>query len=130
MDTLFEWKSFNRFIINQDTISYMIYNLLITIMCISSSFFYAYLSAFGIPQEGSFNSSVDLFYILVFSVDTALRFFINDFKNDNSKSKDIKKIALNYIKDGFFFDFITTVPFIRILDGKFESFLVLTLMGH
>jgi hypothetical protein len=42
----------------------------------------------------------------------------------------LKEIALAYLKGGFFFDFVTTVPFIRFLDGKFESILVIALMSH
>lgn len=42
----------------------------------------------------------------------------------------MKEIALSYVKGGFIFDIITTVPFVRILDGKFESVLVIALMSH
>jgi len=59
-----------------------------------------------------------------------LRFFINDFELDSPHSEDLKEIAYAYLKGGFFFDFITTVPFIRFLDGKFESTLVIALMSH
>jgi hypothetical protein len=86
-------------------------------MCIYSSFFYAYLGAFGIPKSDSSSNQVDKFFIIIFSVDTCLRFFINDFELDSIHSEDLKEIAYAYIKGGFFFDFITTVPFIRFLDG-------------
>ena len=95
----------------------MIYNLFITVLCIYSSFFYAYLSAFGIPGEDSSSNWVDKFFIITFSLDTCLRFFINDFELDSTHSEDLKEIALAYVKGGFFFDFVTTVPFIRFLDG-------------
>jgi hypothetical protein len=49
---------------------------------------------------------IDIFFI----VDIGLQ-FVTDYYDENSKVKDLKKIAVNYLKNAFFFDLIASIPF-------------------
>ena len=70
----------NCLIIKQDNWVYIIYNLIQAVICIFSSFMYAYIAAFGITNHtyGEFNhlNMYDIIFTIVFAFDIMLRFVI------------------------------------------------------
>ena len=107
-------------IIRQDNFFYIIYNFLMALICIISSFMYAYLSAFGKMYENydlfeSINF-YDIIFSISFSIDMIIRFFIAYEDQNKKQILKFQEIAMNYLKHDFVFDLLTVVPIVRILD--------------
>lgn len=85
------------------------------ISCIVSSYLYAYMGTFG----GNSLSPVGDNCIQVFNIVFILSIIINfstEYKPDGISKpiRDIKKIALRYLNNGFIMDFLMVLPFYDI----------------
>lgn len=87
-----------------------------------STFTATYLACFGFPENNK------IFFILyysiecMFAIDIVLSFFtqyIND--EDNKPVRDLKIIALKYMKSAFVVDAIATFPFHLLLRSRFTG---------
>ena len=81
-------------------------------LCIISSFNYAYLSAFRMHDE--LNPSINRLWILyevIFFADIVMQ-FLKEFNSEttNLPVRDLEKIAWNYLENGFVTDFIALIP--------------------
>lgn len=87
-----------------------VWTLVNAIICIFSSFQYAFQTAFGEPQKGTFYYILDVIFEWVFISDSLLQFFVG-YQDEKTKMevRNILKIAKNYLKERAFFDFITCV---------------------
>lgn len=89
----------------------------ITLICIISAYIYMFIAAFNIPEKNSTNDYLDSVFNGVFLIDCGLRFFV-DYK-DRKLDQTIRKqpeLAMNYLRTDLFYDSITTVPFVRIIN--------------
>jgi hypothetical protein len=81
------------------------YNFLIILACIVSSFIYCYLGAFGVPQNRSSLWWMDIIFEVIFGVDILVNFCL-EYRPENSlkMERDWRKIAERYAKGLFLFD--------------------------
>jgi len=114
-------KIFDKLIISRTGIFYTIWNFIIAILCVYSSLFYLELAAFGAPSKEDTDETLDIFFILIFFVDLLVRLNLDYYdKVKEITVRDQPKVALNYLRTNFFFDFITTIPFVRIFQAIYE----------
>jgi len=90
---------------------------------LTSSYFYAYIAAFGVPKTNSNLFYTNLFYEGIFSLQILLE-FITDYRPQGTFSKpvrDLSKISSRYLKGGFIYDFIPLIPLDNIIKiGGYE----------
>ena len=83
---------------------------------------YSYISAFGKPEivKGKFSiiDFFDILFTIFFTVDIGLRFLITYHDKYNKKITTVKEIAYNYMKYELVYDFLTTVPLMRIIQPE------------
>ena len=109
----------DRIIIHSECYPFAVWQFVISILCIVSSFFYVKLAAFGPPDRYDNEDYMDLTFIIAFLIDMLISFNLDYY--DKTKEMYIRthpKVALNYLKSGFLFDFVTTIPLVRL----FQSF--------
>ena len=81
-------------------------------MCIISSFNYAYIAAFRLHPDLSENIlGLYIFYETIFFIDMVLQFF-KEFTSETSSIpvRNLEKISMNYLQNGFAYDFIAILP--------------------
>lgn len=74
-----------------------------------------YISAFGVNKL--FMENIDIMLNGIFMIDMILRFFVDYY--DKIREETIKsqpKLAMHYFKGEFLYDFVATLPFIRIIN--------------
>ena len=81
------------------------------IMCVVSSYFYAYMAAFKAPKPGDYLFHIMIVFECLFAVDIFLK-FLKSFTKDGETMPtiDLAKIAQRYLKGQFLLDFIPLVP--------------------
>ena len=93
--------------------------MLVIIVCIASSFVYAFLAAFYITKEGTPLRALEIFFEVVCGIDILVKFIL-EYKPDDSifMVRDLYKIAVNYVKTAFIYDLLPMIPFHIIFDGE------------
>lgn len=92
---------------------YHIFEVLITMLCLVSSYIYAYIAAFRLHQDMN-QTAYKLSYIFetMFLIDLILNFFV-EYQPEDSKHpvRDMSKIAVHYLQGEFKMDAIPLIPF-------------------
>lgn len=99
-------------IIYQEEPLYRVWELIVILSCIASSYMYMYLAAFSVPEPGSTFYILDYFILTpIFGIDIIVQFLL-DFKPEDSytRVRDIFEIAKRYLRNQFLFDFIPMLP--------------------
>ena len=112
---------FEKLVISPDMIGKRVFSFAITILALISTFLATYLACFGFPAHNGF---FVLYYSMecMFAIDIVLCFFTQFVDEENNKPvRDLKSIALRYIKAGFLFDCLATLPFHIILLKRFDD---------
>jgi hypothetical protein len=112
---------FDKLVISPEMIGKRVFSFIITILALISTFLATYLACFGFPDRKSF---FVLYYAMecMFAIDIALCFFTQYLDEENNKPvRDLKSIALRYIKAGFLFDSLATFPFHIVLLSRFNN---------
>jgi len=114
--------TFDKFVIAPEQNGRRVFTFFIIILSLFSTFSAAYFACFGFPSDSRF--FFISFYAMegMFAIDIILCFFtqyVDD--EDNKPIRDLKKIALKYLKTGFPLDALATVPFPLILQSKFDE---------
>lgn len=106
-------KGFSDFIIISELNPlFQIFQVFITVLCLMSSYVYAYIAAFRLHND--MNESVyklNYFFETMFLIDCILTFFV-EYQPEDSKYpvRDMSKIAINYLQGAFKFDVIPLIP--------------------
>lgn len=91
---------------------YHLFEVLITMLCLVSSYIYAYIAAFRLHQDMN-QTAYKLSYIFetMFFIDLILNFFV-EYQPEDSKYpvRDMSKIAVNYLQGEFKMDAIPLIP--------------------
>jgi ABC-type uncharacterized transport system permease subunit len=111
----------DKIVISQDNMFKRAFSGVIILLALVSTFLATYLACFGFPQAKEFY----VFYYIVeclFLLDILLC-FITQYQDeeDNKPVREIKLIAIKYLKSGFVFDALATFPFHLALQPKFED---------
>ena len=84
---------------------FIMYNFLIILACIVSSFMYCYLAAFGVPDHGSGMWWIDIMFEAIFGFDILVNFCLEYRPVDSLKmERDWRKIAERYARGLLMFD--------------------------
>jgi hypothetical protein len=88
-------------------------------ICIISSYIYAYITAFRIPKPGSSMAILDIVFDIIFAMDMCVQFLL-EFKPEDqyNKVRDLTEIAKRYIKGQFAIDVIALIPFSSFFNGQ------------
>lgn len=99
-------------IIHQEGNFYRIWELIVILSCIISSYAYMYLAAFGEPTPNSFLYILDYIFLGIFGIDIIIQFLL-DYKPEDSyvRVRELILIAKKYLHTQFLFDFIPMIPF-------------------
>jgi len=73
----------DRFVISEYNKFYLFWRGLYIASCLTSSYFYAFIAAFGKPEMGSFLEIVDDIYEVIFIISFILCFLV-DYKEDGA----------------------------------------------
>ena len=91
---------------------FVVEHMIYVIACLISPYMYAWFAVFGAAEEGStvfyFAIGIELFFLLniIFS------FFVEfEVEGKVLPVRDLGKIAENYLKGHFMFDFLPVIPF-------------------
>ena len=98
-------------VFSEDNFFYQIFSICISFICLFSSYYYIYLTAFrNLNLKASMIVWTYIFEIMFF-VHMILQFF-KEIKSDYSAKaiRNVKIIAKNYLKKEFIWDFIPLVP--------------------
>ena len=135
-----------RIVISDENKAYKFWVILNMIMCIISSYFYAYMAAFKKPVPGDNLHHLMLAFEFFFFTDMTLKFLKSYTKDGETvPTIDLGKIARRYLRGNFALDFIPLIPIpsifnfhghqhmyiikcIRIING-FSLFNVRKMMG-
>lgn len=119
------WK---YFIVGEQSAFSAVWAFFDIICCISSSYLYAYIAAFGMKDFGytkkdpighdqeEFFISVEITFEIIFML-SIIKQFLTEYtpEGETIPVRDLQKIAKRYIKDGFLLDFICVLPISRML---------------
>jgi len=91
---------------------------LIIICCITSSYMYAYLGAFGAKASTPLIEGLSVFFDIVFALDI-LRKFLSQYSEKGSSLpvKDHTKIRQKYMREDFWSDFVVWLPVYPMIEG-------------
>ena len=83
--------------------------------CLISSYYYAMISCLDHMDTTSWV----IYFETVFAISLVLNFFV-EYYHDGSTipTREMKKIAIRYLKGGFFLDFLPLIPFASFIDLK------------
>lgn len=99
-------------VISQSNKVYVVFNLFDRILCMISTYVYAYISAFRLHSHISkqiFNTYI--FFEIVFFISMISRFFVEFTQSSNGvPCRELKMIVVNYLKGDFKIDFICILP--------------------
>ena len=120
------------FIISQKNKPYQLFEMFVSLLCMLSSFNYAYLAAFRMHKElNETIMSIWILYELIFFLDIILQFLL-EFTSETSSIpvRDLEKIAWNYIYNGFVTDFIAIIPLqiIQLKNNRQNLFFLIKLI--
>jgi hypothetical protein len=108
-------------VISPDNVVKRVFSFVIILLALISTFLATYLACFGFPESKGFL----LFYYIIeslFLLDILLCFITQYSDEENNKPvREIKLIAIKYIKSGFVFDALATIPFHLLMRAKFED---------
>ena len=91
---------------------YQCWKIFVVLTCIVSSYIYASVAAFKIPDSDSPIHYVNLSFEVIFMIDMCVQFVLEYKPEDQfNKVRDIAKISKRYIKTRFLFDSLAIVPF-------------------
>lgn len=80
--------------------------------CIVSSYIYASVAAFKIPETNSATNYLIVSFEVIFVIDMGVQFVLEYKPEDQyNKVRDITKISKRYLKTRFLFDCLAVVPF-------------------
>ena len=108
-------------ILDKNSLFCLMWNFLEVISCIISTYMYGYMAAFGMYNSDMTENHdlrvMDIFFFVVFTISIIMNFF-RDFipEGETTSSKDLKKIAIRYLKGDFLLDFIAWIPFQFLFD--------------
>lgn len=108
-----------QIIISDENRLYKLWVVFNMIMCVVSSYFYAYMAAFKAPKPGDDLHHIMIFFECMFAVDIILK-FLKSFTKDGETMPtiDLAKIAQRYLKGQFALDFIPLIPLFSIFTFK------------
>jgi len=91
---------------------------MVIMFCIISSYIYAYITAFRIPEKGGSMANLDIAFDIIFAMDMCVQFLL-EFKPEDqyNKVRDLTEIAKRYIKGQFAIDVIALIPFSSFFTG-------------
>jgi len=100
----------DRFVISPDTRYKQMFNIVIIFLSLLSTISAAYFACFGFIEQPLF-VALEIIMESFFLVDIFLNFLLQ-YKDDEEFKpvKDLKKIAIRYLKRFFIIDFLATVP--------------------
>ena len=107
-------------VIFHDTVFYFLWNLIIVLLLIFTSFVYPMAFGFGIWNDTVTISLINVFIDLLFMMDVTINFCIT-FKQDGEIVTDRERIAKNYLHSWFVIDFIGAIPFTWFFFGLFKN---------
>jgi len=100
----------DRFVISPDSRYKQFFNIVIIILSLLSTISAAYFACFGFIEQPIF-VALELMMESCFLVDIILNFLLQYKDDEDFKPvKDLKKIAIRYLKRFFIIDFLATVP--------------------
>ena len=106
---------FEKLIISHNNSYLDIWEFIHTIFCLTSSYIYAYVANFGLPEEGSTLYHLDTVFEVSFIISIILNFITDYVPDDNlTPVKDFRKIAVRYIKGDFTLHIIPVIPWHKI----------------
>jgi len=103
-----------------------------TILCVVSSYYYGWIAS-----DNKFHDSTNMIYVAsilesIFLISIGIE-FLTSYENPNVRGvqvKDVEKIATRYLKGGFLYDLIPTIPlqFIKLPGHKERLFYIVKIM--
>ena len=91
---------------------YQFWKIFVVLTCIVSSYIYASVAAFKIPDQNSAINYVIIAFEVIFVIDMGVQFVLEYKPEDQyNKVRDITKISKRYFKTRFLFDSLAIVPF-------------------
>ena len=111
-----------KMIISEKGVISLIWSIVDIFSCISSSYIYAYLGAFGKDSDDTLMNTLITTYEGIFLI-TILKNFSTDYTPLGSTEvvKNLRLISLRYLKEGgFILDFICIFPFVELFKNYFE----------
>ena len=106
----------DRLVIPREGTFFSMWDILITILCIVSAYVYMFIAAFGVSDQNM--DYLDIIFNFIFFIDMILRFCLDYY--DKIREETIKtqpKLAMHYLKGDFLYDFVATVPFLRVINS-------------
>jgi len=89
---------------------------MVVVICIVSSYVYASIAAFRIPEPGTTTDYIIVSFEVIFILDMGVQFILEYKPEDQyNKVRDLTKIAKRYIKTRFLLDLIAIIPFSSML---------------
>lgn len=112
---------FDKIIISETNKWYQSFNILVTVLCLVSGYYYGAIAGFrytNLEIRDEFNITLQIFAEIIFFIHMCLQFILEiTIDGSPTPQRDFKSIAFNYLKTNFAIDFITMIP-IQFLDLK------------
>lgn len=107
MHSLSDW-----IVISQNNKAYVMFNLFDKILCVLSTYTYSYIAAFRLHNRMLIEIyNTQYFFESVFLISMISNFFVEfTVSSSGTPCRDLKLIALNYLKNDFKMDFIALLP--------------------
>jgi hypothetical protein len=120
-NSLKQTNFYDHFIISQNNSLLFVWSWLYLLCCLTSAYVYGFLAAFFDGNSDGTLYSLQIIYESIFSVNIVLRFF-TEYTPEGSPNpeRDLSKIASRYLRNEFFLEFITVIPFQLLPFGGFE----------
>jgi hypothetical protein len=101
---------------------YQFWKIMVVLTCIVSSYIYASVAAFKIPEPGSTTDKIIVSFDVIFVLDILIQFIL-EYKPEDQfyKVRDLTLIAKRYIRTRFFLDLITVIPFASLYSESYEN---------
>lgn len=100
------------FTISPDSAYYKVFGLIVTLSCLTSPYFYAYIAAFRMSSHSN-GTIMHIYYVYesLFLLNMVSQFFL-EYQNEYTKQpiKDLGLIAARYLRTEFLSDFIPLIP--------------------
>ena len=118
-------------IISHTNYFYGLWSVIHTICCLFSSYFYAFMAAFGQPEPDTPLYKLDWFFEIVFYISFLLCFLVDFVPEGGSRPvRNFRSIAIRYLKGGFIMDFLPIIPFVQMIDlgGREKHFYIIRIL--
>ena len=114
----YEKEGFSQlFIISLENSWYKVFNMVVTLCCLFSSYIYAYIAAFRLHED--LNESIlssQYIFETIFLLHMILQFFLEFCpESTNVPVIDLKKIAVHYLEGEFKGDMIAILPLFQLI---------------